>query len=156
MNIKWFFLAILSLSTVPSTHSMADLTLLTNNELSELTAQYGEQPNRQGHTTTSSSQLDETRALESLYLTNKALADQAIYFSELSTPSNTDMDRLTAQVEQSLITYSTLLSSTASLTALLPILGLPIGLGLSASPNAFQVEVGGIDIQLNMNFSYQE
>jgi len=152
----WFLILPIVLCTMVPTNGTAELQPLSDNELANLIAQNGLISTNVGSIHLSRNIYIERAQLEDLYLTNKRLADRALYFIELDNPSIANSERLAEQFEMSLITFSTQLASTVTFSSLFPLLGLPIGVGISAVPEAFNVEVTGINIDAQMSITVRE
>ncbi|UZE96884.1 hypothetical protein [Alkalimarinus alittae] len=157
MLIKEFIALPLMLTTLLSANSLADLTLLSDSELAQSTAQNGLISSSFGSTPFSQSVIErdsryiESKKVESLYLSSKVLAERGLYFSELNHPTIADNAQLAEQLERSLLTLSTLISSSVTMSGLLPVLGFPISVGVSVAPEAFDVQVNGVNIDISMD-----
>lgn len=152
----WYLTLPVILSILMTTSSSAELQRLSDSELANLTAQNGIMSTNVSNIALSRNVYIERAELEDLYLTNRRLAERTLYFIELDNPSIADSERLAEQFEMSLITFSTQLASTVTFSSLFPLLGLPIGVGISAVPEAFNVEVTGINIDAQMSITVRE
>jgi len=122
---------------------------LSDNELATMTAQYGVL----GIKTQNSY---ESMQLENLFLTNKLLGERSLYFNNLNDVLSTSNDTLEHQIEISLISLSTQIASTVTLSALFPIFGLPIGIGISSVPDAFEITVTDVSVDMNISVEIRE
>jgi len=138
-------LCLLPISTVLS----GDMKPLSDNELATMTAQYGVL----GIKTQNSY---ESMQLENLFLTNKLLEERSLYFNNLNDVLSTSNDTLEHQIEISLISLSTQIASTVTLSALFPIFGLPIGIGISSVPDAFEITVTDVSVDMNISVEIRE
>ncbi|WP_250655105.1 hypothetical protein [Alkalimarinus coralli] len=139
-----------------TSQGVADLRLLSDAELSQTTAQNGLISNSLGSVPFSQSIYIERARLENLYLVNKNLTERNLYFIDTSNSTFVDNQRLAEQIEMSLVMFSTQLASTVTLSSLFPLLGFPIGVGAAIAPDAFDIEVRDVTIDINMNIELRE
>ena len=138
-------LYLLLVSTVLS----GEMKLLSDIELATMMAQYE-------LLETKTQNRYENIQLENLFLTQNLLKDRLINFNNLNDTQQIDSDALVHQIETSLVSLSTQIASTITLSALFPVFGLPVGIGMSSVPSAFEIEVTGVSIDLNMSIEIRE
>jgi len=138
-------LCLLPISTVLS----GDMKSLSDIELATMTAQYGVLE-------TQTKSRYESVQLENLFLTNNLLKERSLYFNNVNDALRTNNETLEHQIEMSLISLSTQVASTVALSALFPLFGLPIGIGMSSVPDAFEIEVTDVSIEMNMSIKIRE
>ena len=138
-------LCLLLISTVLS----GGMKLLSDNELATMTAQYGVLE------LTTQKQYERIQ-LDNTFLTQNLLKERLQYFYNLNDAQRTNNHALEHQIETSLISLSTQFASTVTLSALLPVFGLPVGIGLSSVPGAFEIEVTDVSIEMDVNIEIRE
>lgn len=152
---RWFALST-ALVIFVTPCSLADLRRLSDVELGNLTAQNGAMVNSLGQIPFAQSIYIERAQLEKLYVTHNNLTDRTLYFRDTNNALLTDGDRLAEQIEMSLISLSTQLASTVTMASLLPLFGFPIGVGLSSAPDAFNITISDVYIDVNMTIDVRE
>lgn len=153
-TLRKSLLLVLGLLLVPV--SSADMKPLTDHQLAAMTAQNGIMENTIGTVPYSRSSYYQNIQRKELLLANQWLTDRAHFLDELNNNLITDSETLEQQLEQSLITLSTQLASTVAMSSLFPLLGLPIGIGLTSVPGAFDVEVSDVSINMDVNITIRE
>jgi len=132
-----------------STILSGDMKLLSDNILATMTAQ-------NGVFELSTQRQYERIQLENTFLAQNLLKERLQYFNNLNNAQSTDNNALEHQIEMSLISISTQIASTVTLSALFPIFGLPVGIGISTVPGAFEVEVTDVSIEMDVTIEIRE
>ncbi len=138
--------------------STAEFKRLSDAELAQVMAQNGVLENGINLTINT---YRENVQLDALFSTNQWLMERALYNQNDQLRDSANSINIEQRLEESLITLSTQLASmTASsgVSSILgaPVLGAPIGLGMSLAPGAFKIEVTNVSVNITADITIRE